>query len=765
MGLFKPVAATAPPAFPARRRIGRAAAPGNALGPQAAHAGARRDTCCHLSAPWLATLRVRCGSIDRRLLVVGALVCAVAAIASWLLALAPRSKWNVLLITLDTTRADHLGCYGHSAARTPALDSLAEDGVLFERAYTVAPLTLPVHTTLFTGLYPAETGIVTNGRGRLGDDVPTLAELLSAAGYDTAAFVGSFVLNRRFGLDRGFTKYDDAVDDDPGTDLLHRQRDGESVMNSALKWLGMRHFRPFFCWIHLYDAHTPYRSHADLFGDVFAGRPYDAEIAYVDRQVGRAVEHLTAARQMEQTIVIVVGDHGEGLGEHGESTHSFMLYDTTIRIPMIVRHPGLRSSARRVGAEVSLVDMLPTIVDLLALPARQGMGRRSFAAGLRGGDVRPSPCYAATDDPFFFDGWSPLRTIRSGGWKYIRTARPELYNLVADPSESSNLAGAEPERMAEMEAAMLELENQLTKRTPSQAHLTTSERRAIESLGYVAAGPSRTAGHVTPQMPDVKDMMSFEGRFLDAVRQLNAGSVEIAIQGLRDLVRQAPRFRSASLRLAGALAARSEMDEAATVLRNLVLADPEFGEGHYRLGAHLVQLQRHGEAVAALSRAVELEPDHAAARVQLAHALLSAAEARDALHHANVALQLNRRDASAYRIRAAILQKMGNAREAVADCRKALQYATREDAQAHLDLGLALATVGLGDEALQHMERAVELRPRDADVCFALGAFLAANGRLQDAQRAFAKTLQIDPSHAGAAARLGEVQQLLRGSH
>src|SRR6516162_4816189 len=217
----------------------------------------------------------------------------------------PQPGPNLLLITLDTTRADRLGCYGYSAGRTPVLDSLAASGVVCERAFTVAPLTLPAHASLFTGLYPAENGVRSNGRGRLDAAVPTLAEVLKRRGYDTAAFVGSFVLAAKFGLNRGFQKYDDDFrPDEPADDELHRQRRGEAVVDSALTWLAGRKGRPFFCWVHLYDPHHPYVEHADLFGDEFAGRPYDAEIAYVDRQVGRLIDFLKARGLESRTLVV-----------------------------------------------------------------------------------------------------------------------------------------------------------------------------------------------------------------------------------------------------------------------------------------------------------------------------------------------------------------------------------------------------------------------------------------------------------------------------
>src|SRR5262245_22977537 len=286
-------------------------------------------------------------------------VCLLAAAACWLW---PRQKPSVLLITLDTTRADRLGCYGYSAARTPVLDSIAAAGALCERAFTVAPVTLPAHTSMFTGLYPAETGVVTNGRGRLASDVPLLAETLDREGYDTAGFVGSFVLNRKFGLTRGFRIYDDDfAGDDASPDAVGRQKHAAALVVAALKWLAEKRSRPFFCWVHLFDPHAPYLTHTDLFGNEFADRPYDAEVAYVVRHIGRLVDELKARHLETHTIVVVVGDHGEGLGEHNAQTHGMTLYQEALRVPLIFRHPGQLAPGGRVAQGLSIVDLSPTI--------------------------------------------------------------------------------------------------------------------------------------------------------------------------------------------------------------------------------------------------------------------------------------------------------------------------------------------------------------------------------------------------------------------
>src|SRR5665213_318660 len=298
----------------------------------------------------------------RRILVLGSAAAMLAAAAVWLLS-RPRPP-HVLLITLDTTRADRLGCYGCTQSRTPVFDALASSGILCERALTVAPQTLPAHASMFTGLYPLESGVRTNGRGRLDESIPTLAQALKRQGYDTAAFVASFVVDRKFGLDAGFNTYDDDfVGDEPVGEAMQRQRRGESVVNAALQWLRLKREKPFFCWVHLYDPHAPYLAHTELFGNDYVDRPYDAEIAYVDLQAGRLVNFLKSRGLEQETLIVVVGDHGEGLGEHVEKGHGMTLYDESLHVPLIFRHVGRLPAGKRVPENISLVDLSPTILD------------------------------------------------------------------------------------------------------------------------------------------------------------------------------------------------------------------------------------------------------------------------------------------------------------------------------------------------------------------------------------------------------------------
>jgi len=385
--------------------------------------------------------------MNRRFLVVCACVALLAAAGglAWRRFGPAAGRLNVLLITLDTTRADRLGCYGYAAGLTPALDRLAAAGAVFDSARCNVPITLPSHATMMTGLLPPEHDLRVNSRKALPDGVTTLAGIMSTRGYRTAAFVASPVLAAKFGLSRGFRTYDDAMplgeitDADPEV----KRRRGDNVADAATAWLRRNGARPFFCWVHFYDPHYPYSPHKDIFGERFANTPYDAEVAFMDMQVGRVLGCLSDIGESGRTLVIAVGDHGESLGGlHAEPRpcHGYMLYEQTLRVPMIFSMPGRVPSGLRISDPVSLQDLFSTVLVALGIHDQtQGCGR-DLTPLFHGGTIPFSPCYAETEFPANL-GWSPQQVLVDGRWKYVRTPRTELYDLLADPLELTNRAG------------------------------------------------------------------------------------------------------------------------------------------------------------------------------------------------------------------------------------------------------------------------------------------------------------------------------------
>ncbi|HEY2253936.1 MAG TPA: sulfatase-like hydrolase/transferase, partial [Planctomycetaceae bacterium] len=603
-------------------------------------------------------------------------------------------KPNLLLVTLDTTRADRLFCYGYAAGQTPVLDSLAADGVLCERAFTVAPITLSAHTSMFTGLYPAENGVVTNGRGRLDDSIPTMAEVLQREGYDTGAFVASFVLNGKFGLNRGFGTYDDEfASAEPDSDTMHRQRPGESVVTAALEWLGAKREKPFFCWVHLYDPHAPYLPHTDLFGEKFADRPYDAEIAYVDQQVGRLVDFLKGSHADDQTLVVVVGDHGEGLGEHVEREHGMTLYDDTMHVPLIFRQRGKLLATRRVEENVSLIDLSPTILDLLGLKDPRKTTGHSLKRALAGDEKATGIIFGGTDIPFLVNEWSPLRMLIEGDWKYIRTTKPELYDLAADPQERRNLLEADSEIAGKMKTRLADFEKRLAPREAIAVQLTAHELRALKDLNYIGGSKVVPVGPAPADLPDVKDMLPFDIEVEDAMKLVRGSSVKEAMDRLRDIIRRAPSLTDAYWNLAGLLRAASEFGEAEEVLRKMLAVKPESAQGHSGLAVVLMQQGQTAEAITEFRKTIDIDPDNAEARSTLARLLLAEGKTDEALAQWNAALEVDPQHVASYQARATVLSRLGRTAEAVADYRSALKYAP-DAADTHLRLGILLADEG-----------------------------------------------------------------------
>ena len=550
---------------------------------------------------------------------------------------------NVLLVTIDTLRADRLGCYGAREAETPAIDALAREGVLFQSAYSPLPLTLPSHATMLTGLQPVAHGLVDNGITSSDLGAATLAERLSAAGYDTAAFVAAFVLNRLFGLDRGFALYDDGPPEETElVGLFRRVADARERVDAAIEWLGRSRQRPFFLWLHLFDVHAPHAA-PEPFARRFASDPYGGEVAYVDSQVRRLLEYLKWRGLEGRTLVVLTSDHGEGLGEHGEKTHGFFLYDATLRVPLIVRLPGRLPAGRRVEEAATLADLLPSILDLLGLPPNpRSHGVALFAAPR---DRLDRALWAQSDHPRRQYGWARLRSVRRGIWKYIDAPRPELYDLAGDPGETRNLAATAGGRTREMADLAGRTETALARDKP-EAKLKEPDADAqarLAALGYLAGGDPATPAPALD--PDEAIQAQDEVDRATALLAAGGSGLAEAERLFRGLIRRFPRHGSLRISLGRALELLGREEEARAVyreaaeradLRSLALGRLVFLAG---------KAGRVEEEVAAARSLVASFPRHAASRRMLADALArqGALVESEAAYRAALALDATRR--------------------------------------------------------------------------------------------------------------------------
>lgn len=526
-------------------------------------------------------------------LLAAALLCACAA--------PPRVEppLSVLVITIDTLRADRLGAYGDTKARTPALDGLARQGVLFERAYTPVPITLPAHVSLMTGLLPPAHGVRGNGAFALGTSVPTLAEALKASGRRTAAFVGGFPLSRRFGLSRGFDEYDDAMSKAGGVNYDFAERRARDVVGAAGRWLS-KNPGPVFLWVHLFDPHAPYDPPPEFRTD----DPYRDEIASADSAVSTLMSAWDA--RPGGSMVVATSDHGEAFGEHGEWSHSLFIYDTTLHVPLLIRAPGFEAG-KRSGVTVGLTDVAATVLDVAGATAGSLPGV-SLARAL-GPDARDRPLYAETQAPRLDFGWSDLRAFREDGFKWIRAPKPELYALSDDPAETRNRTSEDSPRARALDAALSKALFAAGERIASRAPDAESSER-LRSLGYVQGPGGKGSGADPKDRVDIaRKIASATGPFADwpeAIRSyralaaldpenpllnlrladalLRSGQPEPSLPFFARVVKAGPITADPHIGYATAFAQLNRLKEARRVLEQGLLVDPSNGQIHYNLG-------------------------------------------------------------------------------------------------------------------------------------------------------------------------------------
>jgi arylsulfatase A-like enzyme/Flp pilus assembly protein TadD len=496
------------------------------------------------------------------------------------------------------------------------LDTLAEQGVRFDAAISPTPLTLPSHASLMTALDPPDHGVRHNGIHRLGGGIPTLAERLADAGFETAAFVGALVLDSRFGIDRGFSVYDDAMTGRMSGHVGYAERSADAVADAALEWLERAPDR-FFLWLHFYDAHADYAPPPG-FASAFASRPYQGEIAFVDAQLGRVLDALERRWPGEGTLVVATSDHGESLGEHGEATHSYTVYGATQRIPLLMSGPGL-PPGRVVAETVRLVDVAPTVLALAGAEPLPDVAGRDLRALLDGREREERAAYVETQATRLDYGWSPLLGIRTARFQYIRAPRPELYDLENDPDELVNVARERAEEVAR-------LDRMLAQRLPARPEtgsasrpsvaLSEADRARLRSLGYVVPA-SGAAGATDPHAtvgPDPKDEIALLRVLGEAQRDVDAGRLDAALARLEGSGNEGTAVRAMRASIA---VATDDFEAAERDARAVLALQPERPDVLLILGRALAGQGRIEEARAALEAAVLLDPGNASAWILL----------------------------------------------------------------------------------------------------------------------------------------------------
>jgi arylsulfatase A-like enzyme len=496
------------------------------------------------------------------------LAIALSALLALSCARTPELPGDVVLVSIDTLRADRVGCYGHPDAGTPTLDALAARGVRFADASAPTPVTLPSHATLFTGTDPLRHGVRHNGLFALARDRTTLAERLRAAGFRTGGFVGSLALSARYGVDQGFEAWGEpGRGRKPGTFFLG-ERPASEVNQEALAWLDGVEGARVFLFVHYMEPHAPFRP-PEPERSRFADDPYQGEIAAADRALGELLQALAERGRLERALVLVAGDHGEALGDHGELSHGVLLYQPTLRVPLIAAGPGVVRGGV-VRAPVGLVDVMPTLLDAAGLaPADAADGRSLWPAlGGAGADAERR-LYAESFVPRYDYGWSELRALREGPYKYVAAPRPELYDLSSDPGETRNLATSRPERAGRMAAALARRVQDAEQGTRSaqRVSLPVEERQALQRLGYL---PGAHEGLPVDPSADPKDHIDVVAALDWASRRVHEGRPAEAERALRELLARSPDSALARLHLVVAIALQDRNEEASQEARRLI---------------------------------------------------------------------------------------------------------------------------------------------------------------------------------------------------
>lgn len=657
------------------------------------------------------------------------------------------SDLNVILLTLDTTRADRLGAYGDKAGATPNLDRLAAEGVVFEQAIASVPLTLPSHATMFTGLLPVRHGVRDNGGYVLDPKHPTLADELLSAGWRTGAFVGAFVLDGKWGLSKGFETYVDRFDmaQYRTASIGDIARRADEVVDNAMPWLDAHAGQRFFAWLHFYDAHAPYDP-PEPYKSRFRSLPYSGEIAFVDAQIGRLLTWLEERQLSRRTIVIVVGDHGESLNEHGENTHGFFIYDATMRVPLIVRTPFSGTAGRRVTSIVRTEDLLPTTLDLVgrgAPPATEGRSLVPLLTGAQsdlGLDAYSESLYARNHY-----GWSELKALRSGRFKYIETTRPELYDLERDPGETMNLFAERRPLADRMAAELARLATESPEASAPSASVDPETRERLAALGYVGSfsATPRTAGEV---LPDPKDKIEIFN-LMTAALETTGDDVEDDVARLKRVLAQDPKILDAWVMLGNELFRRRDYTGALEQYQRALALNPDYDLATINLANAYRALGKYDAAILGYERYLLKDPKNAWVRYQLGELHADLGELDRAETAFEQALIDDTRVAAARNALGVVAFKRGQLDQAEQHIRAAL--AQKPDVKlAHFNLALIAEKRGAWQTAAEEYQREIDTQPNAFQAAFNLGKLHEQAGRREQQEVAFRLSIDLNPRFA-----------------
>jgi arylsulfatase A-like enzyme/tetratricopeptide (TPR) repeat protein len=617
-------------------------------------------------------------------------------------------KASVVLVSIDTLRADHLALYGYRKGRTPTFDRLGQEGIVIDDVFSHVPLTLPSHASLFTGLLPPRHEVRDNMGFRLGEAHRTLADRFKAAGLATLGAVSAYVLRAQTGISRGFDRYDDELVIEAGSQSLGaQQRDGSVAVESLLRFVAEQGDRRFFAFLHLYEPHSPWAP-PERYRDL--ATPYDGDVAYADELLGRFVDALRDKGLLDKVVLAVTSDHGEGLGDHGEQEHGIFLYREALRVPLVFRLPGRAGAGTRLAGPVAQVDIPATLLDLAGVPA-EGLDGQSLREGLASGKAPPRTVYSETLYPRYHFGWSDTYAVTEGRYRFIRAPRPELYDLDHDPGEKTNLA---PQR-AQAVASMGEWLGKVMGGVTAPEAVDAETREKLAALGYVGGGVGTLA---TGDLPDPKDRIGTYETWKRAVELRQAG---------RDA-------------------------ETIDQLQKVVAENPLMTDAWETLGLALVKVGRDREGIKALEKVIEIDPLRPEPHMALAKIYGLDGKADKATKHAEIAA--GKEPGKAFELLAQILMDAKRPKEATAFARRSLE-ADPQRMMSHFILGVAARQQGRCEEAVAAFRRAAAAKAREKGMLlrglhFQTGDCLARLGREAEAEKEFLAELDELPASSEA---------------
>ena len=634
-----------------------------------------------------------------------------------------RSIPSVILVSVDTLRADRLGCYGNHRLPTPCIDAMSQGGTLFFQIDALVPMTLPSHASLLTSTYPFANGVEENG-GQLGPGAVTLAKVLGARGYHTAAFIGGYVLDRQFGLDQGFDFYDSPFDLHPllGEDAPNLKRPGEDVVRKATQWLQAHSSQPFFVFLHLYDLHLPYT----LAGAASDPTGYDMEVRYVDEVLGRFWQYLAAQRLLDRSLIVFTSDHGESLGEHGEKTHGYFIYESTLWVPLIIHWPaGAPTYPPRVEEPASLVDVAPTILQYLGLSQPQQFQGRSLLE-LLGGKAQ-SPVREVYGESLYARDHldcSPLRSLRIGRYKFIDAPKPELYDLARDPGERHNIYASQKAPARSLHDRLLSLRSRYSSagHTGPQKPVDSETLNRLSSLGYLAM--SGRQANPDNAGPDPKDRIGEYRRYGRAIMLASADRLPEAIQEFEKVLKDDPRNLLTRFYLAVCHYRAHQLNEAIQELQATLAEAPDDAQARELLGTIWLEKRDYARAEIEFRRLLTIAPEDYGANYNIAVLDLLAGRWEEGVQH----------------LRAAIHSHPGSV-------------------QAHSALGDADLQRGNWEQAQSEFSEVIRLDPSSAPAHYNLGKALLGQKRPQEAAEEFRQSLALDPHFRLARQALDALKQ------